>query len=426
MHQLSVLAFAYYFPPMGLSGVQRVTKFVKYLPDFGWHPHVITTGPVAYYAHDPSLLEELDGRDVVIHRTEGAEVNAKLKEKGTVRMPREFFRKILRKASDTFYVPDNKKAWSKQALELGRQLVMEHEFDVIFVSGPPFSTMSAAAQLSIETGVPLVVDYRDLWFGNQFHFYPTYWHSHKHQMLEREVLRVASRVTVTNRRIKEHLIRRHDFLSSEEVVIIPHGYDPADLTGHARQRTKDGRFRLTYSGIFYDIVTPIPFFKAVKRVRTERPDIPLDLHFVGLLRDEYRKAAQRMGLMDIITDHGYCAHRDAVSMLLESDALWMMVGNTRNADTISSAKLYEYFGTRKPLLVSVPDGALRKDAERYGASWITDPTDVPAIAASIIEMYEHFKRGSLPTPNQPVVDGFNRIGLTEQLAKQFAMSTRVV
>jgi len=113
-------------------------------------------------------------------------------------------------------------------------------------------------------------------------------------------------------------------------------------------------------------------------------------------------------------------------MLTESDALWMMVGNTRNADTISSAKLYEYFGTRKPLLVSVPDGALRKDAERYGAAWITNPNDVDAIATSIIEMYELFKRGSLPTPNETVVEGFNRIGLTEQLAKQFAMSTRVV
>lgn len=426
MRQLSALVFAYYFPPMGLSGVQRVTKFMKYLPDFGWQPHVITTGPVAYYAHDPSLLEELDGRDVVIHRTQGADINSKLKDKGTVAMPREFLRKILRKASDTFYVPDNKKAWSKQALALGRELVQQHEFDVIFVSGPPFSTMTAAAMLSNETGIPLVVDYRDLWFGNQFHFYPTFWHSHKHQQLERDVLRVASRITVTNRRIKEHLIRRHDFLTSEEVVIIPHGYDPADLACHERQRRNDGKFRLTYSGIFYDIVTPIPFFKAVKRVRLQRPDIPLDLHFVGLLRDEYRKAAQRMGIADIITDHGYCPHRDAVGMLLESDALWMMVGNTRNADTISSAKLYEYFGTRKPLLVSVPDGALRKDAERYGASWITDPKDVEAMATSIIEMYEHFKRGSLPAPNASVVDGFNRITLTEQLAKQFAMSTRVV
>ncbi len=42
-----VLIFSYYFPPKGLSGVQRTTKFVKYLPEFNWSPTVITTGDIA-------------------------------------------------------------------------------------------------------------------------------------------------------------------------------------------------------------------------------------------------------------------------------------------------------------------------------------------------------------------------------------------
>ncbi|MCX6139594.1 MAG: hypothetical protein NTX15_01985 [Candidatus Kapabacteria bacterium] len=103
----------------------------------------------------------------------------------------------------------------------------------------------------------------------------------------------------------------------------------------------------------------------------------------------------------------------------------MMVGNTRNADTISSAKLYEYMGTKKPLLVSVPSGALRMDAERYGASWITEPDDVEAIATCINEMYDAWKKGALPRPDQSVVDGFDRRALTSQLARQLALSTRV-
>ena len=37
-----VLMIAYYFPPMGGAGVQRTLKFVKYLPEFGWQPHVLT------------------------------------------------------------------------------------------------------------------------------------------------------------------------------------------------------------------------------------------------------------------------------------------------------------------------------------------------------------------------------------------------
>ncbi|MBF8247681.1 MAG: glycosyl transferase family 1, partial [Bacteroidetes bacterium] len=36
-----VLIIAYYFPPMGLSGVQRTVKFAKFLPKFGWKPTVL-------------------------------------------------------------------------------------------------------------------------------------------------------------------------------------------------------------------------------------------------------------------------------------------------------------------------------------------------------------------------------------------------
>ena len=51
-----VLVVAYYFPPMGLSGVQRVAKFVKYLPRYGWQPEVLTVEPGAYFAYDESLM----------------------------------------------------------------------------------------------------------------------------------------------------------------------------------------------------------------------------------------------------------------------------------------------------------------------------------------------------------------------------------
>ena len=55
----NVLVIAYYFPPMGLSGVQRTLKFVKYLPKFGWQPTVLTVTPTGYFAQDYTLLEEI-------------------------------------------------------------------------------------------------------------------------------------------------------------------------------------------------------------------------------------------------------------------------------------------------------------------------------------------------------------------------------
>ena len=428
MDSHTVLVLAYYFPPMGLSGVQRISKFVKYLPDHGWRPHVITTGPTAYYAHDETLLEDLDGRDLLISRTDGStDPNSLLKDKGTVKMPPEFFRKMASRVSNTFFIPDNKKGWARQALAYARELVKDYHYDMIFVSGPPFSTMMAGAQLSAETGIPLILDYRDLWLGNQFHFYPLPWHRSRHKKLEHKTLARAAKVTVTNRRIKEHLLRNYEHLEYNDILIVPHGYDPDDLPGTLPQRDTSGPFRLTYAGIFYDFVTPVPFFKAVREVRKQRPNLDLELHFAGILRDDHRRRAKRYGLSDIVTDHGYLSHGETVRLMAESDALWMMVGGSaRNADTISSGKLYDYFGTRKPILASVPQGALRSDAEAYGAAWITEPHDVDAIASAIIEMAEAWKTGRLPQPKDEVVARHDRKVIAGDLARILAGSLRVI
>ena len=79
-----VLVIAYYFPPMGLSGVQRTLKFVKYLPQFNWQPTVLTVQPRGYLATDESLLEDLEGRDVLIERTGAAGPGKLLSRKAVV------------------------------------------------------------------------------------------------------------------------------------------------------------------------------------------------------------------------------------------------------------------------------------------------------------------------------------------------------
>ena len=66
-----VLVIAYYFPPLGLSGVQRTVKFVKYLPSNNWSPTVLTCGDIAYYSYDNDLLDEVTNNDIKIVRVSG-------------------------------------------------------------------------------------------------------------------------------------------------------------------------------------------------------------------------------------------------------------------------------------------------------------------------------------------------------------------
>jgi len=430
----TVLVLAYYYPPMGLSGVQRVAKFTKYLPQYGWNPIVVTTGPTLYYAEDQTLLHEVEAAGVEIVRTEPSLRVKKLLEKGVITMPRESVRKFISKSSSALFVPDNKKKWAAKAVALAKDVVARHPVDVIFASGPPFSTVMAAAQLSAETGIPYVADYRDLWYGNQFHSYPTLWHKHRHQKFEHQTLARASRITVTNRRMKEFLIANYEFLDFHDVVILPHGWDPDDFAQPMSAETR-GRlfpngstdaFRLTFTGTFYDSVTPVPFFKAIKKLRKEHPEVNLELHFAGMLRKEYQAKAHRMKLDDIIVNHGYLPHAESVALIQQSDALWMMLGDARNVDTCAPAKLYEYFGTQKPILASTPKGAARNDAMAYGASYITDPYDVPAIVQAVLSMYNDWRTGRHMTPNRDFVLQHQRTVLTESLVKVLQKALRVV
>ncbi|MHB1653254.1 MAG: glycosyltransferase family protein [Desulfitobacteriaceae bacterium] len=54
-----VLMIAYFFPPLGGSGVQRTLKFAKYLPRFSIQPVVSTVRRGHNFAYDESLLREI-------------------------------------------------------------------------------------------------------------------------------------------------------------------------------------------------------------------------------------------------------------------------------------------------------------------------------------------------------------------------------
>ncbi len=61
---------AYYFPPLGGGGVQRTLKHVKYLPDEGFEPIVVTARPSSSRCKDPSLEADVPPQAVVLRAPE--------------------------------------------------------------------------------------------------------------------------------------------------------------------------------------------------------------------------------------------------------------------------------------------------------------------------------------------------------------------
>lgn len=422
-----VLVIAYYFPPMGLSGVQRTLKFVKYMKKYNWDPTVITSGKVAYFAHDKFLNDELSELNINVIRVNGSiEPNRILSKYGTVKLPSEFVRNIFDKISQTFFIPDNKISWSKKALEKVDEILSNQHFDALFVTSPPFSSFEVLSEIKKKHDIPLFADYRDLWFGSYFAFYPTPFHRILHKQKEYKALKAADRIIVTNRKIKEKLLETYRFLTFDDVVIISHGYDKDDFEKIPAQTKPDNKMVLMYSGIFMVYSTPKYFLKAFKEISVERPDIAsnIELQFVGFLRKENQKLIRKLKLQSFVKDHGYVNHNESIAKIKSADVLWFMVGKRRNIDAILPGKVYEYLGAQKPIIACVPDGAAKMAIEESGAGFICKPDDIHDIKNTILQVYDLYKKGTLPKPSDEYLSKFRRDNLTELLTKQFQLKLR--
>ena len=414
-----VLVVAYYFPPMGGSGVQRVAKLVKYLPRYGWQPEVLTAKPGGYLAFDPSLLEEIEGAGVPVHRTSSWDPTRLFRREKATGLPKEDVRRRASEWSQYVFVPDNKIGWAPHALGAGRRLLRQRRFDVLFASAPPYTALLVAAHLSRTSGLPLVADFRDDWLGNPRHVYPTSVHRWLHERLERYVLRASRRVLTINAPIQARLRASARVAgTSVPVEVLPQGFDPEDFEIAPAPRPSKDKIRFLYSGLFYDAQTPNFFLQALAAVVARRPDVRgrVEAAFAGLVPEASRRLAEGLGISDLVHYEGYLPHREAVAHLRAADVLWMTIGARPGAEGISTGKLFEYMGARKPILALVPPGAARDALEPYGAARVVEPSDVDAIAAAIEALFDAWQVGSLPQPDEAYVRRFDRAELAGTLA----------
>jgi glycosyltransferase involved in cell wall biosynthesis len=413
-----VLVIAYYFPPMGLSGVQRTLKFVKYLPQYRWLPTVLTVEPGGYFARDETLMRDLQNPDITVVRTAPAGPG-KFSRKEVVELPPERMRKALSRFSDMLFIPDNKIGWKREAVERALELHKKTPFDLIFATAPPFTDFLIGAAVKAKINKPLVLDYRDPWVDYPFKFYLTPLHKQRNIALERRALRASSHVITTNRRVKELLISRYKFLTYQDIEIIPQGYDPEDFSGigdgHAGRAHAD-KMRITYAGVFWEDRVPDYFLQALHDLFNEKPKLRgrIEAVFVGNFREENMKLVSRLGLHDAVKVLGYLPHPECIREIVNSDVLWVIVGD----DLGSPGKTYEYIGAGKPILGCVPEGFLKLTIDEAGGKTVA-PDDVEGIKKAIMTYFDQFERHKLTGPKSEVVQKYNRIGLTGSLVKVF-------
>ncbi|HOV91522.1 MAG TPA: glycosyltransferase [Candidatus Kapabacteria bacterium] len=459
MDSLNVLVIAYYFPPMALSGVQRISKFVKYLPEYGWNPIVLTTS-APYYQYDYSLLDELIEKNIKIYRTDENlskstkkinKTNLETKEDNenfgenqkninnsdhfTLSYPGRLRQRLQAIILQTIFQPDSRRMWKKKALKTAEKIFEENEIDLILATAPPFTDFLVAEELSDKYNIPFILDYRDLWVDNPYYFYSTIFHKNYAVKLENRILTKAARTIVITREMKNAILQRYRFLNHNDITIIPHGYDQEDIekAKSHQQHTpeifplnnniKHSKFIITHSGLFSQDLTPKYLFQAVSELIQEKPEMKdtLEIRMVGIMQKKFLKMINKLNLQENIKTLGYLNHIQSVQALVQSYVLWLMMPN----GLVTPGRLFEYLGARKPIIFSSPKSELTQIVESTGAGIITSPNDMKELKKAILNYYNLWKKNSLPIPNESVVEKYERKELTRQLAKELAYCVKL-
>ncbi|MBS4027405.1 MAG: glycosyltransferase family 4 protein [Ignavibacteriales bacterium] len=415
----NILVIAYYFPPMGMSGVQRTLKFLKYLPQFGWKPTVLTVTPTGYFAQDESLLDEIKDKEIDIVRVGSLDPNWLFRKKGTVEMPSEFVRKIFQFGSDSVFIPDNKILWKNKALNVARELFQQKKFELVFATAPPWTDFLIGHELQKEFNVPLIIDYRDSWLNNPFKYYPTPLHRYLNFRLEKKVLKKATKILTTNRRVKELILKKHHHLSYQDIVILSQGFDPEDFPSDVSTPFSE-KLKITHAGVFYGGRKPHTLLRGLQKLFVSHPKLneKISVEFIGKEREEDKKLVEKMQLQNVVSFSGYVSHRECVQRLCTSDVLFLSVDN----DTQSPGKVYEYLGARKPILANVPDGYLKQMIEDSGAGFIVAPNDIEGMSNTLFRLHQQFETSILPLPSEEYIMKFDRTRLTGELSRIFGFS----
>lgn len=422
------LLVTYEFPPMGGVGVQRVTKLAKYLPAAGWNVSVLTVEDPPSAMRDERLLDELP-ESVKIHRAWSLEPTRVLQavrrmregtltQAASVRGYSGLPPWVIRSVQAAF-IPDEKRLWRGRARRAGLDAVSHDGIEAIVSSGPPYTAHLIALDLARRTGHPWVADFRDPWVGNYFFKPPTPFHESRQRHWERRVVLAASAVAVVSEPMAQDLRGRYPELPENHFVLIPNGFDPADMPLFAAPASS-GPMTIAYLGSFQGAVSPFVFFEGLRQAidSGEIPRGAVRVRVIGPVSDEVTATAEACGLAKSVEQTGFLPHKDALARTATADVLLLVLPPGPAGRPIVTGKLPEYLGLGRTVLALAPDGAAADIVRRASAGPIVDPSDPAAVAAAITRLYRaRAQGGPLPVPAPDIVAEFDRRRQAELFAR---------
>lgn len=402
-----LLMIAYHYPPEGgSSGVLRTLKFSRYLPRYGWEPHVLTLKESLYRLRDEALNSQVpDG--VLVHRTRALDATHHLAIRG--------------RYLACFAVPDPYIWWLPFAVFRGLRVIRRIGVDALYSTSPMATAHLIALLLKRATSLPWVADFRDPWIEEGIHPRPGGLRDRIERRLERAVLETADRLTMTTPQLREEILRRHPALAPEKVHVIYNGYDETDFDTLGSGGCRD-RFELIHAGLVTpEFRDPSPIFRAVTALLAENamPRTSIRITFLGggpyVDSAVFHASVAAHGLSDVVEVAPRVSHVESLQRLARAGAL-LLIQASDDTRALIPAKAFEYLRIPRPILALTMEGATADLIRGMDACYVLNPSDAEGLRDAVRTLYARWRGASDHETISRPIERFERSVLAGQLA----------
>jgi len=422
-----VLIITYYWPPSGGAGVQRWLKFVKYLPEYGWEPIVLTvdTEYASYTQWDKSLEKDVNNNIQVI-RTRSFEIlefykkispQKELPYGGFANESKPgLFQKVMRFIRGNFFLPDPRKGWNKYAYKEAFKIINNNDIANIITTGPPHSTHFIGKKLKENTGVKWIADFRDPWTDIYYYkdLYHTFLAKRRDLCLERSILETSDNVLVVSKGMADLYCEKYPELSNK-IEILTNGFDPQDFPSD-RPEVYHDKLTLSYTGTLSNLYEINGLVQSVSKL-DKTLQKQLRLNFVGKVASDMKDKLMLLEDLVEINYIDYVPHSESINYLLKSHALLLLIPNIAGNKGILTGKFFEYYAAGKPIImIGDLDSDLAHIIKNEQSGSVHDYHDVEKLLVSLNELFQQFSEGKLQNQKE-LPEKFCRKSITKQLSE---------
>lgn len=411
-----VLILTYDFPPRGATAVFRVTKFVRYLPEFGWQP-VVVTATVRGGMRDDALLAQLPP-DLEVIRVDNPFAPASAETGAHSAQPSR--KAQLRQQLRRLFIPDPQILWTPAAVRAAQTRLQRGDIAAFMTTAPPYSVHMAGLRLKRAVPhLPWLMDLRDIWSENPA---ITDLLTYKLQRAyERACVRTANHITTATDG-QRRLVQQAFAVPDTRISTITNGFDPADFPPMSRAAPRtDSPLRITYLGTLIGARAAATrgLFEALTAL-TQHGITAADLQvrLIGLFDPQIYAWAAPLQTQGLVALMPFKPYAEAVVEMAVADVLLLITSDDREGRLSQPNKLFEYFATGKPILALTPEGDNAQLVRESGVGIAVQPNATTEIEQRLKELIAQHPTGTLPhlTNNDPRFQRFQRRELTRQLA----------